>query len=56
MATQNIDEAVVANLLFNVDGLVAFITGGGTGKYLYDLMNALCFIRSGKLLLRDMAS
>lgn len=34
MATQNVDEAVVAGNLFNVDGLVAFITGGGTGEYL----------------------
>jgi hypothetical protein len=34
MATQNVDEAVVASNLFSVDGLVAFITGGGTGEYL----------------------
>jgi hypothetical protein len=43
MATQNVDEAVVASNLFNVNGLVAFITGGGTGEC---LMNMLRFSRS----------
>lgn len=56
MATQNIDEAVVATNLFNVDGLVAFITGGGTGEYPSDLMKTLCFIQSSRFLLRNMAS
>ncbi|PNP37393.1 hypothetical protein TGAMA5MH_10692 [Trichoderma gamsii] len=44
MATPNIDEAVVANNLFNVDGLVAFITGGGTG---IGLMMARALAKNG---------
>ena len=32
MTGPSVDEAVVAANLFNVDGLVAFITGGGTGE------------------------
>ncbi|KAL6696462.1 hypothetical protein J3F84DRAFT_370123 [Trichoderma pleuroticola] len=44
MATQNVDEAVVAGNLFNVDGLVAFITGGGTG---IGLMMARALAKNG---------
>lgn len=32
MASQTGDASLAAGNLFNVDGLVAFITGGGTGK------------------------
>ena len=34
MTNSDVNEAVVAANLFNVDGLVAFITGGGTGEYM----------------------